>query len=74
MAYSKRVHRVQKNRYSAIYINSMNFLKGKRTYICAIAIALLSAANYLGWIDQASYQTLLGLFGAGGLFGLRAAK
>lgn len=52
----------------------MNFLKGKKTYLCALAIALLTGARYLQWIDSETYQTLLGLFGAGGLVGLRAAK
>lgn len=52
----------------------MSFLKGKRTYAMAIAIGLLSAAYALGWVNDVAYQTLLGLFGAGGLAGLRAAK
>lgn len=52
----------------------MKFLSGYRTYIFATAIALISAAKYLGWLDDATYTTLLGLFGAGGLAALRAAK
>ena len=40
-------------------------LKGYRTYLIAIAIALASGARYLGWIDENAYQLIMGLLGAG---------
>ena len=47
-------------------------LKGYKTYGFAILIAGLAAAHYLGYINDAAYQTLVGVFGAGGLAALRA--
>lgn len=52
----------------------MAFLKGKRTYIFAVLLGLATVAQALDWIDDQTFQTLVGLFGAGGLAGLRAAK
>ncbi len=49
-------------------------LKGNRTYIVAILVAVVTAAHQLGKIDTTLYTTLLGLLGAGGLATLRAAK
>lgn len=54
--------------------NLIKSLEGKKTYICAVLIAVLTAGHYIGWIDAQMYQTLIGLFGAGGLASLRAAK
>lgn len=48
-------------------------LAGKRTYIIALAIGALTTLHWLGYIDGATYQTMLGLLGAGGLATLRAA-
>lgn len=50
----------------------MDWLSGKKTYICAILVALATFAYQLGWIDAATLSLLLGLFGAGGLAALRA--
>lgn len=50
----------------------MGFLKGKKTYLIAMAIGALTALKALGFIDEATYQTILGLLGAGGLMTLRA--
>ncbi len=49
-------------------------MKGYKTYLCAAAIAALAAVHYLGFINDTAYQTMVGLFGAGGLAALRAAK
>ena len=40
-------------------------LQGKKTYLVAAAIALVSVAHTLGYLDDATWQTLLGLLGAG---------
>ena len=48
-------------------------LKGKKTYIAAAAIALVTVAYYFGWIDAEAWNMLLGLLGAGGLAAARAA-
>lgn len=48
-------------------------LKGKKTYVIALAIGLVTAAEFLGWIDMATAATLYGLLGAGGLVTLRMA-
>ena len=45
----------------------MGFLKGYKTYIIAALTAALTLAHSLGYIDEATYQTLLALLGAGGL-------
>ena len=45
---------------------------GQKTYIIAGLLAALAAAKALGWIDEATYQALFGLLGAGGLATLRA--
>ena len=38
----------------------------------AAAIALATAAKFLGYLDEETYATLLALFGAGGLAALRS--
>ena len=50
----------------------MEKLAGKKTYLSAFAIAILSVAHYVGWVDESAYLTALGLFGAGGLASLRS--
>jgi hypothetical protein len=42
-------------------------LKGYKTYIIAALIAVLAGLHAMGYIDEATYQTLLALLGAGGL-------
>jgi hypothetical protein len=49
----------------------MEWLRGKKTYITAIAIGVVTALHAAGKIDQATYETLLALLGAGGLAFLR---
>jgi len=48
-------------------------LKGYKTYIVAILIAIAGAAYSLGYIDEATYQLILTLLGAGAI-GTMAAK
>ena len=45
----------------------MEILKGYKTYIVAALTAALTLTHSLGYIDEATYQTLLALLGAGGL-------
>ena len=45
---------------------------GYKTYIVAVLMGALSTAHMLGWIDDATYQAVLGLLGALGLGALRA--
>lgn len=53
---------------------SMNALQGYRTYIIAGLIGVATVLHQLGYIDSQTYQTVLGVLGAGGLATLRAAK
>ena len=48
------------------------WLAGKKTYLVALAMVLLSFAHSMDWIDDTTYQTLLGLLGGAGLATLRA--
>ena len=48
-------------------------LKGYKTYILAAAIGALTVAKALGYVDEASYNTLAALLGAGAA-GTLAAK
>ena len=50
----------------------LEFLDGKKSYLLAIAAGLLTMAHSLGWLGDGTYQTLMGLVGAGGLAALRA--
>jgi hypothetical protein len=45
----------------------MGWLTGYKTYIIAALTAALTLAHSLGYIDEASFQTLLALLGAGGI-------
>lgn len=40
-------------------------LQGKKTYIMAGLIGIVTVAKYLQWIDDETANTLLGLLGAG---------
>lgn len=46
--------------------------ENNKTYIIAVVIGLLTTAKALGWIDDKTFEILLGLLGAGGLAALRA--
>ena len=50
----------------------MVYLKGQKTYIVAVLVALTVVAQQLGWIDDPTSGAILGLLGAGGLATLRA--
>ena len=47
-------------------------VKGYKTYLSAGGIAAITLLHALGYIDDATFQMLLGLLGAGGLAALRA--
>jgi hypothetical protein len=51
----------------------MNSMPGYKTYIIAALIAVATAANYLGYLSNEAYQTILALLGAGGLATMRAS-
>jgi len=40
-------------------------LHGYKTYIVAVLLAILAALKALGYIDEATYQALIALLGAG---------
>ena len=50
----------------------IEWLRGKKTYLLALAAGVLTALRALELIDDRTYETLLGLVGAGGLAALRA--
>jgi len=52
--------------------NMKDFLRGKKTYIIAACVAVIAAAQYLGFVPADVAATLYGLLGAGGLATLRA--
>jgi len=49
-------------------------LRGKKTYLAALALALVTFVRAIGWIDQSLYEVALGLLGAFGLGSLRASN
>lgn len=49
----------------------MSWINGYKTYLCAVLLGLATVARALGYIDDATYATLAGLLGAGGLASLR---
>lgn len=51
----------------------MNWINGKKTYLCAAAGAVVVGAHMLGWLGADSANTLLGLLGAGGIASLKHA-
>ena len=48
-----------------------NKLKGKKSYLLAITLGLVTVAYSLGWLEQEVYTTLAGLLGAGSVAALR---
>src|SRR5690606_14667519 len=50
-----------------------DMLKGYKTYIVAILAGVVTAFHAMGYIDDATYQTLMALLGAGAV-GTVAAK
>lgn len=51
----------------------MEYLEGKKTYIVAILLGLATAAKSLGYIDEATFQTLVTMLGSAGLVTMRMA-
>ena len=51
----------------------MNFLNGKKTYLSAAAVILVTVLKALGYIDESTHQSLIALFGGAGLAFLRSA-
>lgn len=47
-------------------------LEGKKTYIFAVLIGVVAAAEFIGYVSMGTATTLYGLLGAGGLGALRA--
>jgi hypothetical protein len=47
-------------------------LQGYKTYIMAAAVAGISVAHYMGYLDDSATAVLLGLFGSGGAAALAA--
>lgn len=52
----------------------IEYLKGKKTYFIALAMGVITAVEFLGWIDSATAGTLYMILGAGGLASLRASN
>lgn len=50
----------------------MAFLKGKKSYLVAAAVAVATFAHHAGLIDTQTYQLIVGLLGAGAVATLRA--
>lgn len=48
-------------------------MNGNKTYIVAGVAALATAAKYLGYIDEVTYQAIIGFLGAAGLATMRSA-
>jgi len=48
-------------------------LKGKKTYLAAVAVGILTAVKMMGWIDQQVYDAVLAFLGAAGLASMRSA-
>ena len=54
--------------------NLIKWLEGKKTNICAVAGAVVVFLRLIGTLDDVTTNTLLGLFGFGGLAALHAKK
>ena len=48
-------------------------LEGRKTYIIAAVVALVTFAKIIGWLTPSEFQDLLGVLGALGLTTLRLA-
>lgn len=56
-----------------VTIKENPMLSGYRTYIIAALIGIATVAHQIGYIDAVTYQTILGILGAGGLATLRSS-
>jgi hypothetical protein len=55
-----------------IGVEGAKMLEGKKTYISAGLLALMTFARSMGWLDQQQFDLMLGLLGSMGLAALRA--
>lgn len=51
----------------------MDFLKGNKTYLIAIAMGIATALHAADLIDTGTFQTIMAFLGSGGLATLRHA-
>ncbi len=51
----------------------MDFLTGKKTYLCAIIGAVATGLKILGWLPESAYESIMGLVVSGGFFFQRKA-
>ncbi len=49
-------------------MNLSGILGDKETSVCGLVIALAALAKALGWIGDAAFNVILGIFGPAGLF------
>ena len=47
-------------------------MAGYKTYLVALLLALATFAKAMGWIDNKTYEIIIGILGALGLSALRA--
>jgi len=66
----KKAIRRHENRHGRM-VKKMKFLSGKKTYLTAVVMVVLSGLKASGYIDEATYQLLMGVAGACGLTFLR---
>lgn len=50
----------------------INFLKGKKSYLVAIAIGAVTTLHSLGYIDDETFKTILGILNSLGMAALAA--
>jgi hypothetical protein len=48
----------------------VNFRAGQLTQVTTAVVVLAGVARGFGWIDEATYQAIVGLFGAGVVVGV----
>ena len=53
--------------------NVIEFLKGKKTYLCAAGIFIVAGCEALGWITKDLSDTLKGILGACAVASIRSA-
>ena len=53
---------------------TINFLKGKKTFIVSGVIIVIAGLNKLGYIDEATYQFIITLLAGAGLTTLRMGQ
>ncbi len=51
----------------------LSFLDGKKTFLCALGVAVVTLCHQFGYLNSEVTNTLLMLLGAGSVASLRAA-